>query len=192
MATAESTLVIVRVGLEGIPPGLLFQGKGLMELDGENGRPAKPRPPEEEARLRAHWIPGSKKQLGIPWVMLYRSICKSGARFKEKNKRTFESVLAPTISCGEDLIGLGTDKFETYIEWVKIPPRTGAMVKIGRPLLRKWSCKVDIICDCETWNPNQLEPILVEAGKNVGIGAWRPQLKGPYGRFKVVKFEVIE
>lgn len=190
MPSVVSTLTRIEVEIEGLPPGLLFQGKGLMEL----GPQGKPLPPEEEAKLRAHWvtIKGGKKQLCIPWVMLYRSICKAGARFKDKGKRTFEAVLSPTLSCEQDRIPLGTDKFETLVEWVKIPPRTGAMVKIGRPILREWSCRFTMLADCETYNPEVLEKVIVEAGKNVGIGAWRPQLKGPYGKFRPVSFKVLD
>ena len=187
--SVTSTLVNIKVEIEGVPPGILFQGKGLMELS--NGKPGKPLPPDEEAKHRAHWTTvGGKRQLAIPWVMLYQSICKAGGSFKDKGKRTFASVLPPTISCEQDMIPLGTDKFETFVDWVKIPPRTGSMVKIGRALLRKWKCAFTIVADCETWEPKVLEAIIVEAGKNVGIGAWRPQLKGPYGRFKVVKFSI--
>lgn len=188
--SAVSTLIKINVSIEGLPPGLLFQGKGLMEKQNDKTG-GKQLPPEEEARLRAHWMTvGKKKVIGIPWVMLYRSICKAGAKFKAPGKRTFESLLAPTISCEQDIMSLGTDEFETLEEYCRIPPRTGAMVKIGRPLLRKWSCTIPITADCETWNPEHLEKIIVEAGKFVGIGAWRPQLKGPYGRFVVKAFEV--
>lgn len=186
-STVVSTLVKAYVSVEGLPPGVLFQGKGLMDMP----QTGKPRPPEEEARLRAHWtIVGKQKQLGIPWVMFYRSICKAGARFKTKGKRTFESVLAPTMSCEQECIPLGMDKFETFVEWVKIPPRTGAMVKIGRALLREWACSLAITLDCENYDPEMLRQVIEEAGKNVGIGAWRPQLKGPYGRFRVTEFSI--
>lgn len=188
MSVVETT-VRIRVEIEGMPPGLLFQGKGVMIADEEKGRPSKPRPPEEEARLRAHW--GPDKKLAIPWVMLYNSICKAGAAFKSKGRKTFESVLAPTISCETDLITLGTAKFEVFEEWVKIPPRTGAMVRVGRPKLTKWAASFVLLADAEGYDATHLEKIITEAGKNVGIGAWRPQLKGPYGRFRLKQFKIL-
>ena len=189
--SVTATLVRIKVEIEGVAPGLIFQSKGIMEADEAHGKPAKPRPPEEEAKLRAHWTTVSgKKRLAIPWVMLYQSICKAGGNFKAKAKMTFAQVLGPTISCEQDKIPLDTDKFEVMEEWVKIPPKTGAMVRIGRPLIRKWKCSFNILADAEAYNPNMLEQIIAYAGKNVGIGAWRPQLKGPYGKFNLVKFSV--
>jgi len=191
MAVATS-VVKVSVEITGIPPGIMFQGKGIMELDATNGKPGKPRPPEEEAKLRAHWVTvKGKKQMALPWVMLYRSICKAGGSFKDKGKRTFQSVLAPTLACETDLIPLGTSDFETYTDWVRIPPIKGPMVKIGRPVLREWKCTIPILADCDTYNPQVLEKIIAEAGKNVGVGAWRPQLKGPWGRFAVSDFKIV-
>jgi hypothetical protein len=188
--SAVSSLVQIRVAIKGLPPGLMFQGKGLMKVVGE-GKTGVHKPPEEEARLRAHWMKvGNKKVLGIPWVMLYRSICKAGANFKWRNKKTMEYILASTISGTQDMFSLGTDQFETFIDFVKIPPKTGAMVEIGRPLLREWSCEFTLYADCEMWNAADMEKIVVDAGKLIGIGANRPSLKGPYGKFTVEKFEV--
>lgn len=191
--SVASTLVQIKVSIEGMPPGVMFQGKGLMLLDETNGKPKKPRPPEEEAKLRAHWTKvGGKNQLAIPAVMLYKSICKAARGIKAGGKKSMEYFLAPTLSFELDFIPLGTDKFEAFVDFCRIPPRTGAMVQIGRPLLRKWACDFVINADCERYQPQQIEAVIVEAGKFVGIGANRPELKGPYGRFTVEKFEIQE
>lgn len=191
IVSSEISLVRIVIDIEGIPPGIIFQGKGLMKADETEGKRVAPRSPQEEAELRAHWMTlKGKKVMCIPWVMIYNSICKAGADFKAKGRKTMQSLLAPTISCEVEKISLGTDQFETFVEYCKIPPRTGAMVEIGRPKLSNWSCTVPMLADCEAYNPHQLEAIVKHAGKNVGIGAWRPQLKGPYGRFKVTRFEV--
>jgi hypothetical protein len=36
-----------------------------------------------------------------------------------------------------------------------------------------------------------LQDIFVYSGKFVGIGAWRPELKGAHGKFLVAEFEII-
>lgn len=181
----------VHVTIRGLSP-LIFQGKGLMEADGEeSGKKKKSRPPEEEAKLRAHWTgKGENRVLCIPWVMLYQSICSSAKSFKFRGQRTMGTVVAATITCTEDKISLGTAEFETLEEYVKIPPRTGAMVKIGRPLIREWEVSFTMIVDDELYDANVLHEIIRHAGKLIGIGAWRPELKGPHGRFEVTAFEV--
>lgn len=182
----------VGVTLRGLPPGIIFQGKGLMDVDAADaGKKKKARPPEEEAKLRAHWMgSGASRQLCIPWVMVYQSICTAAGSFKFRGQKTMTTVVAATISCESDNIPLGTSDFEVYEEYVRIPPRTGVMVKIGRPRLRDWTATMKLMVDDEMYAAENLREIIAHAGKLVGIGAWRPQLKGPYGRFEVTEFEI--
>ena len=190
MSAVVQTLTRIKIGLEGLPPGLLQGGKGLMEADEGNKRPPR-RTADEEARLRAHWMKNGKgDQLCIPWVMLYNSLCFAAGDFKFRGAKKMGAVVAATVSSEQDKIPLGTNKFETFAEYCRVPPRTGAMVKLGRPLIRKWACEFVIVVDAEMYQAEVLKDIFTHAGKMVGIGCWRPSLKGPYGRFVVTKFEV--
>lgn len=190
---STANLVVADVSVTGIPPGLMFQSKGVTEEDERNGKPAKPRPPEVEAALRAHWtIVDGRKELSIPWVMFYLCFCKAAGKFKApgRGRKTFEHILAPTLSCELEQIPLGISKFETFVDWVRIPPRTGGMVKIGRPLIKEWSCTIPVTVDCSEYDPEMLKKIVPEGGKYIGIGAFSPRLKGPYGRFVMTDFKI--
>jgi len=184
----------IAVTLEGVPPGLIFQGKGLMAASAKEGaKKVKPRGAAEEAKLHAHWMKERGKEvLCIPWVMLYQSFCTAANGFKFKGQKTLGSIVAATIACESDRISLGTDQFETYEEWVKIPPRTGAMVMIGRPRLRTWSVNFVIVMDDELYGADGLQKVIEHAGKIIGIGAWRAEKRGPYGRFTLKQFEILE
>jgi hypothetical protein len=151
-------------------------------------------PPEKEAELRAHWMGnGKKRTLCIPSVMLYRSICAAAGEFKDPvNKRkSFAYTCGATVAFDEERLSLGPADFETLVEWVRIPPKTGAMVEIGRPHIREWSCEGTLLIDAELYQPSILEGVITQAGRRVGIGANRPGLKGPYGKFRLTKFEVL-
>src|SRR3990167_2488157 len=80
----------VSVTIRSLLPGIIFQGKGVMEADGDGpAKAGKHRTPEEEAKLRAHWMgKGENKELCIPWIMLYQSICKAAASFKFRGRKT--------------------------------------------------------------------------------------------------------
>lgn len=191
MPSVAMTLTKVEVTVEGLPPGLIFQGKGLMALDGTKRKPE--RPPEKEAELRAHWVKvKGKKQLCIPSEMFYNSFCQAGVDFKDPNKKSrgMGNLIGATISIEPPRIPLGTAKHEVKMDWVRIPPRTGAMVEIGRPWIREWKASFTVTVDEEFWKAELLEGIIKHAGKRVGIGAWRPSLRGAYGKFVVVKFAV--
>lgn len=184
----------VRVKIRGMPPGLIFQGKGVMEADEADGKKKKKRTPAEEADLRAHWTgSGRDRQLCLMSNMVYLAICKAGGDFKFRDRKKMSSVLPSTISVEDDRIPLGTAEYEVYEEWVRIPPKTGAMVKIGRPLLKTWEATFTLIVDDEFYpvDDGNFEAIIRHAGKVVGVGAWRAELRGPYGRFTVEEFAVL-
>ena len=198
MVQASSTIKLtrVKVKISGVPPGLLFQSKGVMEADAAKPpKPGKHRPADEEAKLRAHWMgTGKKKELCITSVMLYKSFCQAAIDFKQpqNKKKNMSFLVGATVAFELPNISLGTADFEVFEEYVRIPPRTGACVKIGRPLLSKWSASFVMLVDAELWPAEVLREIIIHAGKLVGIGAWRPALKGPYGRFVLDEFEVEE
>jgi hypothetical protein len=192
VSAVQSSVKRVRVTIRGLAPGLIFQGKGVMEADADDAKKKKKRSPEEEAMMRAHWMgKGDKRELCIPWVMLYQSICKAAGSFKFRGAKTYTSMVAATVSCEVDNITLGSAEYEVFEEYVRIPPRTGVMVKIGRPRIREWKASFIMVVDDEMYAVDNLHAIIVHAGKLIGIGAWRPELKGPYGRFTVEEFEVI-
>ncbi len=197
--SVTNTLKRFRVTISGKPPGLIQQGKGRMAKEAEDkagGKGSKKSAGmthEAEAELLAHWTTvKGKKQLALPWVALYKAISKAASDFKYKGQKTMGTLIAATISCDLDMIPLGTSDYEVYVEWVRIPPRTGAMVQIGRPRLREWTATFTLIVDAEMYaNVGVLREVIEHAGKLVGIGAWRPELKGPYGRFTVDEFTAI-
>ncbi len=92
------------------------------------------------------------------------------------------------------MIPLTTKGYEVYTDWVRIPPKTGACVQMGRPRFPEWEATFVMGVDGEEYadgtGETALAPMLKYAGKMIGVGAWRPQLKGPYGKFSVEKFEV--
>lgn len=196
MVASAIKIAKANVTLQGLPPGLLMNSKRLMELDrGKSGaKKGAHRSPEEEAELHCHWTTvKGKKMLAFPWAGLYRSICSAASQFKWQGKKMMTELVAATISCEQDFISIGTDKYEVYPEWVRIPPRTGSMVKVGRPRIREWEMSFTLLVDDELYGKGagMLEDIIQHAGKMVGIGPWRPSLKGPYGKFVVSKFEVV-
>lgn len=65
----------------------------------------------------------------------------------------------------------------------------GAMAKTSlayRPEFPGWSCKLRIGFDAAVLTPHQVVSLLTHAGAKNGIGEWRPQKGGDFGRFDVL------
>ena len=54
-----------------------------------------------------------------------------------------------------------------------------------------WSCTVTVDVDEELIDREQLLEWLEIAGRQVGLGDWRPEKSGVFGRFKVASFEEV-
>lgn len=189
----------VKVEIQGLPPGMLMASKRIMDDTASGGgKTGKHRPPDVEAELHAYWTgSGKSRSLAVPWNNLYKSICTAAGHFKFKGAQRMTSIVAATVSCETDYIALrdGNGKllteYEVYSEWCRIPPGPkGAVVKIARPRIAEWKATFTMVVDDEMYKANALEDIIKHAGKMVGIGPWRPALKGPYGRFVVAGFAI--
>lgn len=62
---------------------------------------------------------------------------------------------------------------------------------IHRPMLPEWELEFNIIFDDSDIPPEVLKNVLDWAGQFSGIGDWRPNKGGKYGKFMITKFENI-
>lgn len=82
----------------------------------------------------------------------------------------------------------GTPDYDRVDEHLgRIPPRTGPMVMLYRPLLETgWRLTFRLLVADTTIHPDTVRQIVTFAGVLVGLGAWRPE----YGRFVLDAFVV--
>lgn len=183
----------VSVTIRGIPPGLLMCSKNGMVPESERGKQQKIDTPEVQAENAAYWTgSGKSRQLALPWVSLYKCIVAGAKRFRFKGQEKLNKIVAATISCADEMIPLGTAEYRIDSRWGRIPPKTGGVVMLNRAHVPEWAASFTLLVDDEFYPVDKLREVLAVAGKLVGVCANRPQLEGPYGRFAVEAWEVIE
>jgi hypothetical protein len=64
-------------------------------------------------------------------------------------------------------------------------PSTGGRILTHRPMFDDWKLKFVLMIDTELMSPKLMRAIVDDAGKRIGLGDFRPDKKGPYGRFVV-------
>jgi hypothetical protein len=64
-----------------------------------------------------------------------------------------------------------------------------AAINAIRPRFDKWSLEFTIEFDTDLLHPNTVRQLVDDLGKRIGIGVFRPQRKGPFGTFKVTKWD---
>jgi hypothetical protein len=127
--------------------------------------------------------------LYIPAWTFKKMLSVDGAtRAGLKIKRTGLSkyLLAALFMDGDPLFGVKEADGLNEV-WGRVPPRTGAMVKIWRPQLNTgWHLSFGFSIVDDLVEESQVKEALEVAGLKVGLGGWRPE----YGRFIVREWDV--
>lgn len=130
----------------------------------------------------------------IPGMNVFRCIVEGG-RFHKVGKKQVttlkNSVLYACASINEiEIPIIHRQPWKVDTRAVRIPA-TGGRILAHRPMFDDWSLNFSIDFVEEMLGEKFLRDILDDAGKRVGLGDFRPDCKGPYGKF-VVNFWKVE
>jgi hypothetical protein len=188
---------IISVTIEGTTPLLCnrFTDAAQMKasggtsgsLTGDKGTPRE----QAEQRLYA----GHDGNPMIPQPNLFRCLIDAGKFFKAGKSKvtTQKSSLIP--ACVEiDGIELPIQHREPWqvdTRAVRIPT-TGGRILCHRPSFNDWRITFTLRVDTELMGVKLVREILDAAGRRVGLGDFRPDCKGPFGKFVVVEWREDE
>ena len=150
-----------------------------------------------EKKASTDWEKESLKKLYVdsegviyqPATHLDRALIEAGKKIKVKGqgKATYSKLFGSMVSIEEFEIVHKIQKYETYKALVVIPSTKGRVMRY-RPMLKEWALEFHIESEDEI-SADVIKEALEIAGKYVGIGDWRPEKKGKFGKFQVVKFK---
>ncbi len=69
---------------------------------------------------------------------------------------------------------------------------TGVALCVVRPMFREWAFRLTVKFDDKTFNTQALKNLVTGAGSSCGLGSFRPQKKGQFGRFGVMDYSEVE
>ena len=150
--------------------------------------------PQAQAELKLYRS-ADGKTLVIPQPNLLSCFTAAGKFFKAGKSKvtTQKSSLIP--ACLE-IEGVEV-KLDHEQPWrvdsrpVRIPA-TGGRILCNRPVFDDWSLTFDMSLDTEVMTVELLREIVDAAGKRIGLGDFRPDCKGPFGKFKVTLWKVAK
>lgn len=175
----------VTVSIQGLYPGLLMNNPAVMGLPVRETY-------EEAAADRAYWS-ADHSTLVIPAQWLYRGLILAGSMLKKVELKGKKYFIGPIIAGDVQVlpadIPLGIDKYDIHLARVKNLGTRGSVIR-ARPWIKEWAIEFEISWETsllgenfyETYLPN----LLTTQGEAIGIGDFRPRMKGPYGKYKVV------
>ncbi len=174
----------IKVRLKGISP-LLMHRFPLMPIEDP---PLDKRKPEEQAELAAYRDAG--KKLYVPALALQRALVGSATYSKGKGRASLQKSAAACLSIMPMYLVLDAQTYEVDAQRVVIPATKGAVIRY-RPRFDSWQIEFTLGYDENLLTENQCRTIVDDAGSRVGILDYRPEKKGPFGRFMVTKWELV-
>lgn len=181
--------------VEGLRPGILMhRWAEAAEDDTKSTRPVHTeygtsREQAEQVAYRTE--DGILYMPGMAFATLLRG---AGRRHKQQGTRQSLMYVVPAAVIVTDEIVLLHDEdckpirdFEVDARPVVIPATKGRITRY-RPKIEKWRTTVHMDIDTSVLAVATIHQLLEEGGRRIGVGDFRPERGGPYGRFAIVEW----
>lgn len=170
----------VNLTIEGITPILMNRFIEESEIKLSSGTS-----PREQAEKKAYRNKDTG-ELEFPCQNMMACVIEAGKFFTQKTS---------LIPAGVQVLGLttpfGTKDFEVDSRSVVIPSTRGRIM-CHRPRIDEWQLTFQLYIDEGMFEPKLVREVIDRAGKIIGLGDYRPQCKGSFGRFVVKNWQVID
>jgi hypothetical protein len=127
-------------------------------------------------------------QLFVPGENLQRCLVSAATYSKGKGRGNLSRIVAGNLAVTPAVLDLGVKDYAVDIRIVKIPATKGRVPRV-RPRLDTWGLTFTVEWDETLMNEKQVRGIVDDAGKRVGLLDYRPETKGPFGRFMVTEWK---
>lgn len=175
---------ILKVSVKGITPLLMNNPASMAPTKAKKGGYVAN--PEEEAEKATYRTENGT--LALPGVQFRGSIVNAAAAFK-KGRSSLKTTVSH-IQVYPELVPLHDD-FGNFLDKYEIDSRRAVVQHQGiirnRPRLDEWMATFEIDYEEALVSEEVIVEILKDAGNRIGVGDYRPQRSGPFGRFALVE-----
>lgn len=187
--------MIIRVKIQGVTPLLCNKFTDSAALAASGGTRAAQvggqGTPKEQATSKLYISEATGKPI-IPGPNLFRCIIDAGTFFKNGKSKvtTLKNSLIPACLSVEEIEMeiIHPDPWEVDTRAVRIPS-TGGRILAHRPKFHNWELVFTLDLDEDIMAVTLLRDVIDAAGKRIGLGDFRPDRKGPFGKFVVTNWE---
>ena len=134
----------------------------------------------------------------FPGTAIDRLLAEAGSNHKLKgSRRAVKWVVPAAVLMLNDRIHIRTKDgkqrtdFEVDSRPVVIPSTKGRIMR-HRPRWDQWTARFELEIDPAVLPVDVVHQLLEEGGRRVGIGDFRPEKRGPFGRFHILSWEVTD
>lgn len=188
----------IEITITGVTPLLMHAFTDADQMAASNGSrvasAAQDRGTATEQAAAHLYLAADGETIIIPQPNIFSCIVAAGKFFKAGKSKitTLKTSLIPAAVFFNDTeYVLAHDGWNVDTRAVRIPS-TGGRIQRHRPCFEKWSLTFSVALDVSEIPERLFREIVDAAGQKIGLGDFRPETKGPYGRFKVVHWTAEE
>lgn len=177
---------IFKVTIRGKEPGLLMNKPPEYGFEEKWVEKFASKDYQEEA-LKKLYV-NEKSELYTPSYMIERTLVEAGKKLqiKGQGKATWSKHFGSMIDVSPKEVIHKNQDFKIHMALVVIPTTKGRIARY-RPWLEEWELDFTVTTEDEI-EDSVLKQGFEIAGKFAGLGDWRPEKKGKYGRFELISF----
>ncbi len=172
----------INVTIEGVSPLLMHAFPLTGTPDGYNKWE-----PERQAEFAAYRVPETG-QLYIPGINIQRCLVSGAAYSKGRGRSTLAKPVAACVMVSPEYCILDPQDYRVDSRPVVNHVTRGRLLS-HRPRFDHWRVSFCIEYDDMLLKATELRRVVDDAGSRVGVLDFRPERKGPFGRFMVIKWE---
>lgn len=181
-------------GIRGISPLLQHRfGEAAQQSGSSRTQLVEDLTPREAAERAVY---RDEKGFFFPGAAISRMLREAGSGHKMKGSRKSVKYIVPAAVIVEQdtipiLNGDGRSRAKDYevdSRPVTIPATKGRIMR-HRPRFDEWSADFSLIVDTEVLPDTLIHQLLAEGGSRIGIGDFRPEKGGPFGRFQITNWK---
>jgi hypothetical protein len=143
--------------------------------------------PEEQAEFSSYRDTDTGL-LYIPGIAIQRAFINGATYSKGKGRLTLQKPVAACVLITPERVSLGVKDYKVDARPVVIPATKGRVMRF-RPRLDEWKVTFDIEFDSNLLKESELRRVVDDTGSRVGLLDFRPEKKGPFGRFMVIDWK---
>ncbi len=179
--------------------GLDTRSPANLEKDEITSKTGSNRTASDDARLRelecqtSLWL-SDEGAPTIPHAAI-RAMIETGARKLKQGPQVREGLIVESIESFDydrETLGTTVDELGKNAQFTTAVVVNRNRVLRTRALFPAWNCTFVLYTDPELVDRDQLERWLDIGGRRIGLGDWRPEKSGLYGRFSVASISQFE
>ena len=144
-------------------------------------------PAAAQAEISAYRDPETG-ELYVPGVAMQRALVNGATYSKGKGRASLQKPIAACVLISPERISLGSTAYVVDTRPVVMPSTKGRILR-HRARLDKSDISFTIEWDDTLLTEPQLRRVVDDTGQRVGLLDFRPERKGPFGRFMVTSWK---